>query len=349
MKRLRCSAADRFLSCPSSEMEDGPRVDSGGEFARMCSARHEAMQVHISGGTPDIIKIASKYGVDSNDVETGYQAGVSIWRRISKYFPNARSEVRMSGPVTVGTTDILGMDGDVTCVGDWKNGYSGFEHPNQLLAYASCARAEFGMPRSGFISAVQINVPSRTFVAWQHSSDDIDVFENRMRHAWNDVGKRYCPGTACTFCPRKHRCTAWADYLRSAVNFVVAKPRGTTEELASMRSQVKIVRDAVAAYDVALKRALLEGPIEHDGVKLEYEENTVDYILPVEASAILQREYGFGAKEFGEVLRMSKGALCNLVRSRVEKGKGKAELKLLEDLAECTEKRLTRKIKETKL
>jgi len=105
--------------------------------------------------------------------------------------------------------------------------------------------------------------------------------KKRMVHAVQS--DEACPGPhQCQWCPRAHECKAHDELVRSSATALLATESKalTSEGLASLYPQAKLLEKALKSYDKQLKAAVETGPIPiGDGMVLDFREEQREKIL----------------------------------------------------------------------
>lgn len=338
MKR-RISSLPRFLECPSSEAPTEREYNPPSDAADAGTAAHKALQSVVAGGYPDIIGIASEYGVDADEVEAMYSYGLRAWHEIGKYFPNARSEEPLEGDGIRGTSDVFHNDGETMCVLDWKTNRVKRGYMDQVAGYAAAAVDQYGMPASGVVTVIVVWLRFGEFEVKNLAQDDIERFHHRIKSAELRIGKDYAPGSACGFCRRQLECRARGDFLRSSATSIASFDGGqivSREVLGSLYERSKMLGKALDRYKDALRLALTEGPIDlGDGDMLTLEEGKREKLDAQAAWPVLVGN-GFTDSDLAKCVSLSKTAALKVIGSKASRGnKGKEQGRLIEALREA--------------
>lgn len=336
----RCSGLPRFIECPSSEMERKHRIDGSSEPSREGNAVHEVLALATRGKEFDVEEIAEKHKVNSTTIRVLTAYGMQAWQEIQEMIPGpARTEVKLTGDVCVGTADLLYADGEQIIIVDWKSGWLRTNALYQLTGYAHGAVCQYGMPKSGEITMI---VPWLRFQEMETKTitkTHIDNFVELVRRQEKYIGKVWNPGEACTYCPVGHECEARRDYVLSAAGSMVKFNETTAltpQLLAELYPKAKLLTSALKVYDTALRAAVSElGELPLEGGKvLRFSESKQDRIDAKAAWPVL-KSLGLSQDEIGDTVTMSKTKALDLVGSKVEKGKGKAKTEALKQLKEA--------------
>jgi hypothetical protein len=268
--------------------------------------------------------------------------GKKAWAELGRWFPDARTEVRVLGAVADGTADVLSLGAMVAgppakpatiAILDWKTGWSMDEHEYQLMGYADAVRHQFGMPASGYITAIEVWTTHLEQRTRNLTEAQLDGFRARVQAQIDHAGRQYAPGGHCKFCHRQNACAARDDYVRGSVVALVPADGQqhplTREQLAQYWDRSRVIRRALDAYERLIDDALDEGPIDlGDGRQLALTETEQDEIKPTRAASLLRSE-GWTEDELELVLRASKSGLEAVVKDRVAKGGAAAEMRRL--------------------
>lgn len=339
--KVRGSRADIAMECAGSLVPTETPYSPTSDEANSGTAKHEALAFVARGEEPQIDSIAERYGVDADEISLAVNRGREALSELDVWLPNRRSEVKLEGPVTTGTADILSV-GDVVdgvpasmSIVDWKSGWSGDEHPRQLMAYADASRAMFGVPASGCVTSFEVHLAKRDIITRNFSMAQLDGFRERIAEQIRsaEIGHpQYAAGGHCKFCPRQHQCPARDDYLRATV--VALEPLSanghelTREVLGELYDRSKMLVRALRAYDQALDDALEAGPITlPDGRLLQLVYTEKDKLDGAVVAELLVTEFGFSSRELSEALSATKSGIERAVKSRVAKGGASAEMR----------------------
>jgi len=337
--KISGSKADAALACAGSLEPTATPYNPQSDEANEGTAKHAALAYVARGEEPPFAEIAERFQVEVDELERAAVFGRQSWAELSKWMPNALTEQRVEGPVTMGTADVLsvvyGDDDDhpeTLAVLDWKTGRSGDEHPYQLMAYADAARAKFGMPASGYVSGFEVWTALREQRTRNFTVAELDGFRERAAKQIARIGEQYAAGPHCKFCPRQYQCPARDEYLRGTVAALVTtdgEQRAITREvLGTLYERSKIITRALAAYGKLLDEALADGPIAlPDGRVLGLKTVERDELDGCKTSTILSNDCGFTEDDLSEVLSATKSGIERVVKSKVAKGGGAAAMR----------------------
>jgi hypothetical protein len=262
----------------------------------------------------------------------------------------------MPGGPTVtlsGTADVIAHfaeDGDGVLaprgvVLDWKTGYNESDHYYQVLGYAALAYASLHAPFSEYdeirlaatkvhtviVAHLRLNMV-KTYEVTQANLLD---FGKRLGTIIADENPAYSPSEeTCRYCPLAFECQARRKLIEAAGRDVLAIAQGgdhelTPEMLAIVYPQSRMIRQALDAYDRAVKEAVAYagGRLPSGDGELVLEERTretIDY----DPSII-----DMYAKPDSIRLTVGKKELADAVKASAEQGqKGKAIKACLEEL-----------------
>lgn len=278
---LRNSALDRHQNCPGSFTEDDAlHYDEPNEMARSGTACHHGLALAVESDWADMgasgAAAADKFGTDVEDARIVIHQGRKVWSEIKDRFPHPRTEHRVTGHFSKGTSDLVNIIGQLATL-DWKTGYGMVEHPNQLLGYADGLYREYGMPDSGYIYGVEVWVRFGTYREYFFSEERLLQFADEVKDA--ATRKSFSAGPWCTYCPRFTNCDARTQLAQSTID-ILNPARGTVqltpEDIGAVWEQRGIVKKAVDDLEKLAKTLLSEGveiPLP-DGRKLGFIEQT---------------------------------------------------------------------------
>lgn len=340
--KIRGSKADIAMACAGSLVETATPYSPNSEEGREGQAKHEALSYIPREIDPPLDEIAERHQVDVDDMAKAVAYGRQAWEDVARWLPAPKVEVRLDGEVTCGTADVIsvGVPDSATparpsALGllDWKTGWSGDEHQYQLMGYADAARAQIGMPVSGYITGFEVWIRSREYRTRNFSAIELDGFRERAQRQIELIGKQYAAGAHCKFCPRQHQCQARDEYLRGTVAALVpANPEQqraiTREVLGQLYERRKLVGRAIDAYDKLLDDALADGPVPlGDGRMLGLKSAEQDKLDGAIVAELLVTEFDFSSQDLSAVLNASKSGIERVVKSRVAKGGCAAEMR----------------------
>lgn len=335
---IRISSLPAVFSCSSSLLAVEHPYDPSSEMASIGTAAHEALATVVAGDVPDVDAVAKKHRVDADELAPLVAIGQGAWHELELDRQHARPEYRLNGRGIAGTTDVAYHDAVRGVVVDWKTNRVKRVYWPQLVGYASALADEFVFPESGRIEVVTVWLRFGEFETTRVTQDDINRFYDDLEAIKLDVGQRYTPGNACTYCPRQLVCEARHDYLRSAAQAISAAQHVQVDPviLSSLYHQSKALRKALDQYDSALRMALREGRALPDGegnlLELGYLER--DKIDPVKAWPIVE-EYDVSDDDIAQCITMSKTKLHRVVGKDLNRGhKGKVRSNFWREMRE---------------
>ncbi len=323
------------MKCPSSALPIAAPVGGANPAADLGHAVHEGLRATLLGQDVSLPALVVRFALaDEESLAMLLRYGLKAWGELSVHFPNCRVEERLESDIATGTADVVHHDGVTAAVLDWKTGREQSDYQAQLMAYAYALRAKYGMPESGVVKGVVVWLRDSTFDVWDFDDDALEAFKERMLASAPLVGREYNPGNHCGFCPRRNECVARAQYLKQSTAMVLQSETLLAERtnLGIAYERVKQLKHAIAQYDDALHAALLEGPIAVDDKYLCLESIGKDVIDPRKAWPILS-DHGFTDDDVARCVKMTKGAIMDVVGSKTPRGtKQAARGQLLDDL-----------------
>lgn len=157
----------------------------------------------------------------------------------------------------------------------------------------------------------------------------MEAWAQRLLHQVERAGQQWGPGpVSCQYCPHQTTCAAREEYIRGAVTALA--PIGgnggsiTPAAVASLWDQSRLLKRALERYETIVGEMLsATGPIQLDEHR-ELRHVAVDRtkIIPSRAMRVLRESLALTPAEANACLRISKGALCDVVKARAEKGRG---------------------------
>jgi Protein of unknown function (DUF2800) len=332
--KIRGSSADCAMECAGSLLETATPYNENTDEARAGTAKHEALADMVRGEEPPIDTIAERHQVDVDELARAVVYGRQAWAEIGRWFPDPHAEVRLDGEVSQGTADVLSLvpwrrstiPPESMALADWKTGWGHDEHRYQLMAYADAARAEFGMPTSGYITAIEVWLQHRETITRNFTWDELEGFRKRAKRQIEQVGKQYSAGLHCKFCPRRNQCPARDEYLRASVVALVPagdEPRALTREvLGSLYERSTMLGRALRNFDALLDDALADGPVPlGNGKMLALVSKQQDEIDATKALPLL------ADSDLTSALSVSKAAIEREIKARVAHGGAASEMR----------------------
>lgn len=343
MITIRCSALDTVLKCNGSLDGTDVPYDPINDEATEGQAAHRAAESIPRGEEPEWEAIRQEFDCDLDEVQKLYRKAKWMWdNEISQWCSGeVLTEQRMveeigEGIQLAGTSDLLSLSYDEAeldklVVVDWKFGHQPPEHPHQLRGYARLATGQRGMPKRGYVNAIEVwvrlgEIISKKFIA----ADLTRLDEEIIRQVTGQ--KQYGPSHySCRFCRHQNHCQARAEWMQSSV--VALMPVGenrpvTPEFLGQYYDVAKQLRKALDNYD-ALTKEIIErdGAIPlPDGRRLILEERISEKIRASKALSFLRDNLDLSGDEIDEVLTIAKTGLERVNRARGAAGRKGAAL-----------------------
>jgi hypothetical protein len=334
MTTTRCSFLDTVMACSGSLVPVDNPFNPQNPEATEGTAGHEALARMVEDKDPEVDAIASKYHVDRGAIAMILPRGREAWSQVKQWFPDPVTEYPMAADlepdVTVtGTGDVLSMQPGVVAVLDWKAGWQPSDHPHQLRGYAALG-IETARGRGYDVKevlAVEVHVRVGTMEIHRWSSDDMEDWIRSLLKQVARAGTQWGPGpVACQYCPRQLVCDSLREYTHNGIAALIAADKGkmTPEKLASLWDYSRVVKRAVGRYEGLMHAALEgEGPIPLDEFReLSLVDTEKDKIIPAMVMRYLREDLELSAMEINACARISKTALCDVVKARVPRGKG---------------------------
>lgn len=334
--KVRGSSADRALACNGSLVATTHPYNPNSEEGNLGSAKHAALAYLVHGNEPPVAEVAARFDVDVSEIERAVAFGRQAWAEIREYFPGAATEVALENDLLTGHLDVFsalfmghddidgGLGGlpETMAVLDWKTGWSGDEHRWQLKSYADLARSRFGMPKSGYITVVEVHLPLREMSVENLTAEALDGFRAKLKEQVEHAGRQYAPGSHCKFCPRQHECLAREDYLRSTT--MALEPMGAREIVRPSREMIarlwdrsRLLKRYLARYEAIVDEMLVDGPLDlGDGRQLALVTEEQDRLDAVKLESLLRAAH-WTDDELSQVLTASKAGLERVVKSKV--------------------------------
>jgi hypothetical protein len=265
--KIRGSKADINMACAGSLVPArsayNPRTDDANEGR----ANHKALEFVARGEEPPIEQISERYGVDEDDLAITARSGSKLWLEVSRWFPDVATEIKIEGPVTRGTIDVICVEPDALAIADWKTGRSGDEHKYQRMAYADAAREIFGIPSRGFIPTFELYTALGEIQCVNLTEEMLDGFREQCREQIKSAlsdHPQYAPGAHCKFCPRQNECAALEDYNRTSASSLIetGSTALTRDDVGRLYDRYKLLKDAIVKYENMLDSVLEDGSID---------------------------------------------------------------------------------------
>jgi hypothetical protein len=339
MLSTRCSSLDRNLACAGSLAKADHPYNPQSDEAREGTAGHAGLAHVVRGEQPDLEAIAAEHRVGRDALTMLMARGNQAWEQVRHRFPDAAAEVPLQAVIDdvskiklTGTADVISLVGDTVAVLDWKCGWKPSEHPHQLRGYAylgvRALEAESPGILVGDVVAVEAHLRVGVLEVHRWSRADLETWAHKLVAQTRRVGTQWGPGpVACQYCPHQTSCAARDEYVQSAATALapMASPGGslTPEEIVALWDRSRELKRALATYEQVVGEILRSGAVPLDATRqLCWVESTRDKILPAKAMRYLRETLRLTPEEANLCLRVSKGKLCDIVKSRVQKGKG---------------------------
>jgi hypothetical protein len=265
--KIRGSQADINMACAGSLVPARSVYNSRTDDANEGRANHKGLEFIARGEEPPIEQLAERYGINEDDLTITVRSGRKLWLEVLRWFPDVATELKVEGPVTRGTIDVICVEPDALAIADWKTGRSGDEHKYQRMAYADAAREIFGMPSRGFIPTFEIYTALGEIQCVNLTEEMLDGFREQcseqIKSALSD-NPQYAPGAHCKFCPRQNECAALEDYNRTSVSSLIetGSTALTRDDVGRLYDRYKLLKDAIGKYENILDSLLEDGPID---------------------------------------------------------------------------------------
>ena len=329
----------RAFECPSSLRDADPHFDAPNEAGDLGTAVHEALQLFVSGEPVPFKEIVAKYRIERDEFGILYHYGKKAFAAFGKFFPSARAEVPVEGPVSKGTVDLYQYlpDEDRQVYLDWKTGRIRKNHDRQLEGYASAGRKTFG--RADKYTTITVWLRFNEYEVANHDNDSIDQFERDYERVHEESANRYSPGEWCGYCPHQLTCIAFEGWKRAGATALVEIPAGELiprEKLSELYLQAMEVEKALKTFKKAVRQALQSGELplnEKKALKLGSISKTL--IDPKRAWPVL-KELGFTDDEINKTLTMRKTKIDEVVSEKAPRGlQTKKKARAMEALEEA--------------
>lgn len=269
---VRCSALPRIMRCPASAVKPDLDIDTSDETAALGTAAHRAMEMIVSGDAChpddiDLYALASDHGVDEDELRMLAWNGFRIWQNTEFLFDIVSAEKKMEhhfhGHGLTGTADVIATIAaqKKIVVIDWKSGRKESDYLAQLKGYGLMAMRNsegyervtvgIGWMRSGVLDVHEFSV------------SDLEKFESELTEKLDHQSHLYAPSeSACLYCPMQRDCDARRALVRAAGADIMAAVGEhsecaiTHESLASLYPKSRMLKKALADYEVAIKSAV---------------------------------------------------------------------------------------------
>jgi len=319
LELIHGSRADCALACSGSIAEPQHPINIGSEAANLGTAIHVCCAQVPLGLTPDVDRIGREYDVSPKELSIMTYYAQQAWDEVRQYFPDPQTEVKLKGPVTIGTCDVLAMTPTTLAFLDWKSGRVSDEHPGQLMAYADAARAQFWEP-DGEIIGVEVWLRDQELRVYRFSNDQLNGFRRKMARQIGRAGKEYAPGSHCRFCSHVAGCEPREQYIRSTCDALASTAQDDLTErqnLAALWVRSRDLKSALTSYESAVGEALLEGPLDlGEGRQLERRVSEIEKLDAGVSIPVLQ-SLGLSEGQIYDCLKMSKSGALGALRDNL--------------------------------
>ena len=317
MEEIYCSAADTAMECSGSLLPVKYPYNPGYAVGNEGTAAHKGIEQIIETHPESVAEVAEplavRYGVDLDSLTFLLQEAWRAWGKLSHLFRSPQLERSVKGPYCRGRADLVSYGVDGVAALDWKFGYIDTWHPHQLTAYASCLRAEVGMPSRGYIDVVEVQVRAGKWWHRKLDGDTLDEWESQLARNLRHPGRQWAPGTdTCRYCASRIECPARAQYIASAAAWMggfaeLGEPR---EAIAEGYEQAEALRAALRLYDAAVHDRLRDGPLDLPGDRrAELVETKRDEIDTGKAWPVLAERMKWDPKDVLPLTTIGKGKL----------------------------------------
>ena len=345
MIQVRPSRLPLAHECPSSLQPAEHPLGGGSEYSDLGNAQHYGGGSVALGKPYDVVEIARSYSVDEDELRLMMFLTEKAWNYLRQWFPSPRVECRVSSELLGdGTADVLHHDGDTCAINDWKSGRVERTYYWQMWGYAWNAWKTFGMPRSGYIDSAITWVRTGRVEHHAFSDRELDAMADQHSCLESKIGKVYAPGECCGFCPRRHECDAYRDYISASACAIEPIRRAletgastglTSEQLARLYPRAKMLQKALEAYGQMLHAALV------DGKRLPTGDGRVLYLddfprteLDSTLALLVLRANGWPEDKIAEVIEVSKRKAVEVVEAEARKTKIRGAIKLAREALE---------------
>jgi hypothetical protein len=308
--------------------------------AREGSAAHEVAARVVRGVEIDLVSIASKWGVDQDELGFLYGRILKAVGELRKWLPVGEAESRLDGRTTKGTADWICSDDHIVIV-DWKMGRVERDPWNQLQGYALAAIDELSGAMPGRTTCIAAYPRLGTYEVRHYSIDELEAFRKRVEDAVEKAGAVWSPGDACRFCRRQLVCGARKDYMQSCCDDLMPMagvpkyPVPSDEIFVELDPRVAELERACRRFRDLQKQRLEMGPLDMgDGKSMILKPYELTPIDPLAAWPILTSHFDSG--QLNQIIKIGKTELGKQAASRVAKGQGaKAKRELMKELDEA--------------
>ena len=335
---VRASSRPRFNLCPSSELKDGPLVDYPNHNQAEGNAFAAAMDAVIKSTEPDLARIAAHYEVSMDALAVKVLDATALWEDrirniVAEYLPGGvtliESEHAAKTDWTGGTMDVViwGIDaqGRTACVIiDWKWTGVKRDYSAQLISYAAALKV--GAP----VLCVTAYPVLKHLDKFEATPKEVLAARDAHIERTKNVGKRYAPGAACEYCPRRMSCQARKDFLAtSSAALTGVSGELSYDHLIELYPKAKMLKKALKLYDDQLKEAVkVYGSIGlDDGMELAAVTQSKREIDIKKAWGVLAMEFGFGSEDMQQCMSLSISKAEDALKAKQPRGKGAAAVR----------------------
>jgi hypothetical protein len=353
------------MSCHASIDTPDLLIDTGGAAANVGTAAHEfysRMVIERPDEPGDLFDLASKHGVDEDELSMLAWSGLREWKKIRDRIDVWSVEGEMAHVVTsvenkpifrlTGHSDVIGRlrsDQTTDVIIDWKTGYKGNGYLPQTKGYATLHRLICG------------NIPERylLLVVWTRlgvtetfevSAADLMEFKDELCRIFAHDTKRYSPSDEnCLYCPMALDCPARRALMEGAgrdIQAMAGEGVGTEitpAKLAALYPQSRVLKKALERYEKTLRDEVeRSGPIDcGNGNEIAIRETLRTEINTSDVDGFRDIVRKFVPSDYVDAISfsLSKKALSDLIADHAEKrGKNaaiKQGMKKIEEAGHC--------------
>lgn len=337
---LRCSSAPIAFRCGGSVRLGAVPINEASDAADVGTAGHEGLATLVRTGSVDwdgIGALARKHDVDEKELRVLLALGAKLWGQVRESFPHASAEVPLKhqlGSMTLtGHPDVLGTNGTVAYIGDWKLGRLDSAYREQLLGY--CALVLLNFPQLTEARAGILWVREQEYEP--HSMTRAGLYEWLQRVEdeivqWDGVWR---PGSHCAYCQRSHECGPANALARRDMAILMDQEPGQLEDVETIRALVRSQPDkAIALVKIArgiqkkadrviaaLKDEVVrDGDVVGEEERLTLQRSERRHLSVLQAFPVLQEQ--LDDAEMAEVIDISLSKAEELVAKKAGKGNG---------------------------
>ena len=278
---VRASALPLAVQCVASQRDDWAYGRSliterpAGPEARLGSAVHECLRLHVEGLDYDAQAIARRWDVDAAEVRQLAAKGRRCWEAMRPYFGDPSCylteapqlwEDKEARILLTGHVDLLSyLPGDIATLADWKTGQVEPDAIDQLRAYAWLVLQD--TPDVSEVWAWLVLVREGEAVRWVWTRAELadwwQGFAARLRGPIT-----FTPGGHCAYCRRQATCEARIGWLRCS-KALVTTTVGALEFGLSAPTLAELVPllEGIKALEVFCEnaRSVIKGTLEANG------------------------------------------------------------------------------------